>query len=404
MSPRTAGLVGLVGVLGWAGLVWLGIRLYGTNPPTAGFDLELLLQAGRNVAAGRSPYDPAMLAGTAPVAEALFYSYPPVVAQVMALFASVPSPVMFVGWGVAAVAGLGFVARTLEARIAAGSGAGRAAGRADLSPRVVGVTAVALAPLMFPFAIGLLFGNIDVFFPLLYGLILIGVLPAASAADGARAGTAASVATVAKLHPGSLGVWLLARSVRAPEVRRALLTAAVVLVGVVAISAVVGGVQAWSDYGAVIGAGSRADLVDPRNAGPAAQVALLLGGGNGPALARALQIPVAAIALVITVVAALRLVDPVESLAWAAAASLVVLPVTWYHYPSALIPFAIVAVLRSRALPPALAQRVVLTVGAAAVVAAIAIAWLPLLYLAIGLVLVAVRMSRPDRDLAWQPA
>jgi hypothetical protein len=171
----------------------------------------------------------------------------------------------------------------------------------------------------------------------------------------------------------------------------------VVLVAVVAISVVVGGVQPWADYVAVIGAGSRADLVDPRNAGPAAQIALLLGGGNGPSLARALQIPVAAIALAVTVVAAVRLADPVESLAWAAAASLVVLPVTWYHYPSALIPFAIVAVLRSRVLPPALAQRVVLTVSAAAVVAAIAIAWLPLLYVATGLVLVAVRVSRLER-------
>jgi hypothetical protein len=404
VSPRTAGLVGLVGVLGWAGLVWLGVRLYGTNPPTAGFDLELLLQAGRNVAAGRSPYDPAMLAGTAPVAEALFYSYPPVVAQVMALFSSIPSPVMFVGWSVAAVAGLGFVARTLAARIAAGSGAGLAAGRAAASPLVVGVTTIALAPLMFPFAIGLLFGNLDVFFPLLYGLILIGVLPAAPVTAAARSGAAASVATVAKLHPGSLGVWLLVRSVGTPEVRRALLTAGVVLVAVVGTSVVVGGVQPWSDYVAVIGAGSRADLVDPRNAGPAAQIALLLGGGNGPALARALQIPVAAIALVITVVAAIRLADPLESLAWAAAASLVVLPVTWYHYPSALIPFAIVTVLRSRTLPSAVAQRVVLTVGAAAVVAAIAIAWLPLLYVAIGLVLWAVRLSRAGRDRAWVPA
>jgi hypothetical protein len=56
-----------------------------------------------------------------------------------------------------------------------------------------------------------------------------------------------------------------------------------------------------------------------------------------------------------------------------------------------------VAVLRSRALVPALAQRVVLTVTTAAVVAAIAIAWLPLLYVAIGLVLAAVRLSRSDR-------
>jgi hypothetical protein len=90
---------------------------------------------------------------------------------------------------------------------------------------------------------------------------------------------------------------------------------------------------------------------------------------------------------------AVRLADPVESLAWAAAASLVVLPVTWYHYPSALIPFAIVAVLRAGSLGPAAARRVRLTVGAAGTVAAAAIAVVPLLYVAIGLVLAAVRMS-----------
>ena len=35
--------------------------------------------------------------------------------------------------------------------------------------------------------------------------------------------------------------------------------------------------------------------------------------------------------------------DPLESFAWAAVASLATLPVTWYHYPSALLPIAIAA-------------------------------------------------------------
>lgn len=383
MNPRAAGLVVLAGGLGWAGLIWLGIQLYGTHPPTAAFDLELLLKAGRDVAAGRSPYDPAMLAGAAPMAERLFYSYPPPVAQVMALFSPVPSAFMFVAWTVAAVAGLGLVTQALAARVSG----------VATSPRVVALTVVALAPLMFPFAIGLLFGNLDVFFPLLYGGVLLGILTATSAAAGS--GAAASVASIAKLHPGSLGVWLLIRSIHVPGVRRALATAVAVLVGVVAISVAVGGVQPWSDYVAVVRAGSGADVVDPRNAGPAAQAAMLL-IGRGPdaeAFARTFQILVAAVAIVVTIVAAVRLADPVESLAWAAAASLVVLPVTWFHYPSALIPFAIVAVLRAGVRGPMVARRVRLTVVVAAVVAAVAIAWLPLLYVAIGLVLAAVRMS-----------
>jgi hypothetical protein len=292
---------------------------------------------------------------------------------------------MFVAWTVGAVAGLGLVTRALAARV----------GGVSASPRVVALTVVALAPLMFPFAIGLLFGNLDVFFPLLYGGVLLGILAATSTAAAAGSGAAASVAAIAKLHPGSLGVWLLIRSIAAPEVRRALATAVAVLVGVVAISVAVGGVQPWLDYVAVVRAGSGADVVDPRNAGPAAQAAMLL-IGRGPdaeAFARTFQILVAAVAIFVTIVAAVRLADPVESLAWAAAASLVVLPVTWFHYPSALIPFAIVAVLRAGARGPMVARRVRLTVVAAAVVAAVAIAWLPLLYVAIGLVLAAVRMS-----------
>ena len=166
MSARTAVSLAVFAAIGWAGLAWLAIQLYSTTPRTAGFDLELLLQAGRDVAAGRSPYDPAIVAGAAPVAERLFYSYPPVVAQVMALLAAVPSPVMFVVWAAAAVAGLAAMGVALARRVAPAVPSGQ-----------VGLTLVALTPLLFPFAIGLLFGNLDVFFPLLYGAVLLGVLP-----------------------------------------------------------------------------------------------------------------------------------------------------------------------------------------------------------------------------------
>ena len=169
MSARTRLTIAVLGVVGWAGLVYLGLRLFTTTPPTAAFDLELLLGAGRDVAAGGSPYDPTMLAGTAPIAERLFYSYPPVVAQLIALVAAVPSPVMFVAWVVAAVAGWAGVAAALS---------GRLAPAAAWTPGEVAFAAVALTPLLFPFAIGLLFGNLDVFFPLLYGLLAPDPLPA----------------------------------------------------------------------------------------------------------------------------------------------------------------------------------------------------------------------------------
>src|SRR5712691_6456296 len=96
----------IVGIAGWTGVVALGMRLYDSVPPRAGFDLEVLLAAGRRVAHGLSPYEPAMLAGQAPSAEDLFYSYPPPVAQYLSLFARVPSTLMLIVWGLAAAVGL----------------------------------------------------------------------------------------------------------------------------------------------------------------------------------------------------------------------------------------------------------------------------------------------------------
>ena len=96
----------VAGVAGWAGVAALGVQLYSSVPRRAGFDLELLLGAGRRVSAGVTPYDAGMLAGRAPSAVDLFYSYPPPVAQYLSLFAAIPSPVMLVAWGVAAALGL----------------------------------------------------------------------------------------------------------------------------------------------------------------------------------------------------------------------------------------------------------------------------------------------------------
>src|SRR5206468_3110493 len=65
-APRrsvTGPAVLIAGVVGWVGLLWIAKALTAASPPT-GFDLELLLRAGRDVAAGRSPYDPALVAGS----------------------------------------------------------------------------------------------------------------------------------------------------------------------------------------------------------------------------------------------------------------------------------------------------------------------------------------------------
>ena len=375
----------IVGVVGWIGLLWIGATLYAATPPKAGFDLELLLGAGRDVVAGRSPYDPALVAGAAPLAESLFYSYPPVVAGAMALVAWIPSPVALVAWDAAAVAGLAVVAAALGRRFAP----------ARPTASIV-LPVVALAPLCFPFAIGLLFGNLDVFFPLLYGAMLLAATPGASSAAERAGGLALATAAITKLHPASLVAWFGVRSLGGDR-RSARALAVAVLFGAaaLALSVLVFGVGTWTDYLAVVRAGSNADLVDARNAGPAVQLALLL--GQDDRFARAAQIAVTAAVLVITVVAARRGGDPVDRLALAAAASLATLPVTWFHYPSALIPFGLAALLRSAGTPAAAAVR--WWIAGALVTAALAIAILPLLWIAIGLVLLAVRASRPGSQV-----
>lgn len=379
----------ILGVVGWIGLIWIGATLYSSTPPKAGFDLELLLRAGRDVAAGRSPYDPALVAGTAPIAESLFYSYPPVMAQAMALVAWVPSPVALVAWGAVAVAGLAGIAVALARRFAPARTA-----------REVALPVIALAPLCFPFAIGLLFGNFDVFFPLLYGAMLLAVASGARATSERAGGAALAVATIAKLHPASLGAWFGVRGLTGDRAAvRVFVVAAVVGIAALAASLVIGGVGPWADYLAVVRAGSNADLVDPRNAGPAAQLALLVGGDDR--FARTVQIGVTAVVLLVTVAAARRGGDPVERLAWAAAASLATLPVTWFHYPSALIPFGLAALFRSDG--RASARSVERLIAGALVVAAIAIAFLPLIWVAIGLVLAAVRRSRSAEESQLAP-
>ena len=368
----------VVGVIAWGGLILLVVRLATTTATGAGFDLELLLDAGRAVAAGRSPYDPDMLSGSSPTSTSLFYSYPPPIAQALSPLASVPSPVMLGAWWVVAAAGA----------LAAGEGLRRrlAPSRRPLE------TAIALAaslPLTLPLAVGLLFGNLDAWFPMLYGVMLLAAV--APSSGTVLAGGLALVVASLKLHPASLGLWFLVRARRSRDggARRVVAVSAAGGAAVLALSLALGGSALWRDYALVVQAGTGAEFIDPRNAGPASVIASLLGGGEG--LARALQVVVSLAAVGITAVAAWRLDDQLESLTLAAVASLVTLPVTWYHYPSALIPFALAAVLRA---PTAVAGRVRILVAAAGLVAAVGLSILPLLWLAAALVIAAAHASK----------
>ena len=363
----------LVGVIGWAGIAWIGWALWQATPRQAGFDLTLLLEAARRVTAGQSPYNPAMLAGASPDATALFYSYPPPVAQAMTLLAWLPDGTVLVLWALGATLGLGLAAW----RLALATGR-IATARADA------VKAVAVAALLLPFAVAVLFGNLDAWYGLAFGAFVLAVAaPRASRGRCVAGGIALGIVSAAKLHPALLLVWLLARALvdRHGPARQVLAAALATGLVIVAASVLVGGVGPWQDYVAVVGAGTGAAVVDPRNLGPVSllgQVASLDGTG-----VRAAQAVVALVALVVTVLAAVRVRDPLASVAVAITACLVVLPVTWYHYPVALIPVGVALV----AFRPASRARVAL----AGVLASLAIAFTPLLWLAVGVLLAAAK-------------
>jgi hypothetical protein len=310
------------------------------------------------------------------VAEGLFYSYPPLVAQALVPLTSLPFGVVLGAWAVGAGIGLAVVAHRFGQ-----------VGHSVMLP------AVALAAFVYPFAIALLFGNFNAWFPLVFGLVLLAVLlpGRGSAIVG---GVALAVASVAKLHPATLGVWLLARRWRdgpAGPSSRILVAAIVTGVGLVVASLIAGGIGPWADYMAFLRSGAaQADIVSRLNIGPASQIAQALGLSD--AAARAIQLPVLAAALAATVAAGRLVEDPVTSFGIATIASLIVLPVTWFHYPVALIPVALAAAARAEG---AAGRLTTAALAASLVAAGLAIVAPVVVWVSVACVLLAVRLSRP---------
>jgi hypothetical protein len=321
-----------------------------------------------------------MLSGTAPAAVELFYSYPPPVAQAMTLLAWMPNGLVLVLWGIGATLGFGLVAARL-------------ANASDRPTWPMAVRAIAIAPLVLPFAVAVLFGNLDVWYPLAYGALLLTALPGASGRTQVAGGIAVVVISIAKLQPAPLLLWVALRAYRDHGgAQGRVLTAAVAAgLGILALSLVVGGVQPWIDYVQVVKAGAGADLVDPRNIGPVSLIAQAT-GLDANAL-RWLQVAVIAGVVIATAIAASRIRDPLFSLALAGAASLVTLPVTWYHYPAALLPVCVALAIRWRTARPWLIFAIVL--------ADVAIVSLPIVWLAVAVVVaLAAKSVRRDVEAA----
>ncbi len=314
-------------------------------------DLQALLHAGQRVARSITPYE-LTLHGSSVKANSLFYSYPPPMAQLFSLFSSVPIEALLVVWGIAATLGLICIAALFGSRLS--------------NSYFWAETALVLftiAPTFYPYSTALLYGNADSWFPFLYGVILLGAIKGESTQGRlfpVVGGVALGLASIIKLQPASLHLWFLVRGcyqMRAlsggntlPPTKclpawLTLLASLATVISLVTASLLFGGTAPWVDYFHFLRSSNAISLTSMANIGPGSQLALLLGRDS-------LAWPIATLtsigALCLTAWAAQPRRDVIESLAWACIGSLVVLPVTWYHYLSLLIPFGIATYARSR--------------------------------------------------------
>lgn len=378
--------------LGWANVAILGTGLMARRPPAAGFDLELVLNASRRVAAGLPLYQPAESVRD------LFYAYPPFVAQAMTPIGGLPTWVVLTGQIVGAVLGLVLIS-ALMARHPLGRSA-----QSPVSPLDAVIVTMAVAPFFFPLVVSLLFGNLDAWFPLLLGaaiLALPGTTHRRAPVMAVAGGVAIGLATAAKISPVLILFWVVARALAAPSApsagpaRRQLVWIAA---GAVVAGAAIGlvsllefGIGPWGEY---VGYFRQAGALDPTtwvNIGPASLVSLLTGNQS---LAQPAGVLVALAAVVAVLAAARHIHDDLQSVTVAIVASMVFLPVTWYHYPVALIPSALAIWMRSRG--TARSRQISLALVAAWVLADVSIVLPVGLWLAVGVFLWAVSVSTPE--------
>jgi hypothetical protein len=374
LDPRLRRATWLVlAIIGWTGLAWIAWQLASQQPPRAGDDLRVLVEAAQRIVAGEPLYTTVATDGSLQ-AESLFYSYPPPVAQALVPVSGLPFEVVLLAWGIGAMLGLGAVAGLLSRP-----------GRRLVLPTV------ALAPYTVALAVALLFGNLNAWFPLAFGLVLAALLiPGRGTA--VAGGAALGMISIAKLHPASLVLWLVGRGLVARRASRELgiaVVAATAGLGIVGLSLFAGGTEPWAGWVDFLRSGAAtSDLVSPLNIGPASQLALLLGLDDGGA--RTVQVIVTLLALGATLAAAWLISDDVASFGWASAASLVILPVTWIHYAVALIPVAIGAAARTGRGEE---RAVGLLLGGAFAAATVALAAPVLMWIAVVLVLAAAHRS-----------
>ena len=290
-----------------------------------GYDFSAYWAAANRLIAGSSPYQPAQLAATYSPQQQFLYLYPPpLAAAVTPLAGLAPSDYHVANWAWFAVGAV-----VLTGTVYAISRSERLSERFDLLAGRRGWLWLLVGALAFPPVVAeLVLGNVHLLLLGLLGLAWLGVRRGGTRGD-ALAGIGIGLATIIKVFPGLLIVWLLVtRRFRAAGL--AVLAAAVVALATLPIT----GVQPWLDYPRVLAnLGSPVDTAD--TLAPTVWLAPLLGFD----VAR-LLVDAAGLALVVLLGLASRGragATTAASFGAAVATSILVAPALYQHYLAILV-------------------------------------------------------------------
>jgi alpha-1,2-mannosyltransferase len=283
-----------------------------------GYDFAAYWVAGHNVLAGASPYLPEQLAGPYPAEGKFLFLYPPPFAGLIAPFtAFLPADFGAVAWLWALMGVVILVATVISvAKACSLDRQGLLSGRSML-------IALVLAALSLPPVIGeLTVGNVHMVLLGLFALGWLGLRRGGTA--GPRvAGLALGLATLIKVFPGLVLLWLLVTGRRTAF---AWSVAGMALMTLVTLP--ITGFQPWLDYPRVVAnMGAVFDVHD--SVAPTLWLQPLLGFG----LARTL---VLLMGIAVVVYAAMRR-PPMLGYAIAVTVSVLIAPAVFHHYLSVLV-------------------------------------------------------------------
>lgn len=279
-----------------------------------GYDFSAYWAAAGHLIHGESPYQPHQLAGSYPPQQQYLYLYPPALAV-----AFVPLAWLFpTDYRAAAWVWTGLCAAILVASVLA---VARVERLDERFPLLAGRRRWLLvgAALAFPPVVGeLVLGNVHLLLLGLLTLAWLGIRRGDRTGD-AWAGVAIAAATLVKLFPAVLVLWLLASGRF-----RAAGYAVVAGVVLVLVTLPVTGLDPWLQYPTVL-----ANLSAPADPTDTLAPTVWLAPFLGFTLAR---LVVTAVGVVVVVLAARRLDDTARSFGVAIVASILIAPALYHHY------------------------------------------------------------------------